>query len=50
MDVDIQKAKEQDLPAIIDLYNQLDASDREQLSIEEAIQMFRHASKVGDSA
>ena len=41
MDIDIQAAKEQDLPAIIDLYKQLDASDSDQLSIEDAIQMFR---------
>ena len=41
MDVDIREAKEQDLPAIIDLYKQFGGSDSEQLSIEDAIQMFR---------
>jgi GNAT superfamily N-acetyltransferase len=48
MDIDIQEAKEQDLLAIIDLYKQLDRSGSEQLSIEEAIQMFRKINRYPD--
>src|SRR4051812_18635224 len=48
MDVSIQEAKEQDLPALIDLYKQLDASDSEQLSIEATTQMFRKISMYPD--
>ncbi len=40
MDIDIREVEEQDLPAIIDLYRQIDAEDR-QLSTEEAIQVFK---------
>jgi GNAT superfamily N-acetyltransferase len=48
MNIDIQEAKEQNLPTIIDLYKQLDTSDSEQLSIEEAIQMFRKINTYPD--
>ncbi len=48
MNIEIQEAKEQDLPAIIDLYKQLDTSNSEQLSIEEAIQMFRKINTYPD--
>ncbi len=48
MDVDIREAKEQDLPAIMDLYKQFDASDGEQLSIEEARQTFKKLNAYPD--
>src|SRR5437588_11539189 len=48
MDVSIQEAKEQDLPAIIDLYKQLDVSKSEPLSIEDATQIFRKINTYPD--
>ena len=48
MDIDIREVQEQELERTLDLYKQLDASDSEQLSIEDAIQMFRKINMYPD--